>query len=39
MVNMDAYLAKLVNSRIVDKVVAESRCYDPITFQRYLSGI
>jgi len=35
---MDAYLARLVNQRVVDKLVAESRCYDPLTFQRYLQN-
>jgi twitching motility protein PilT len=39
MVAMDAYLADLVNKRLVDKDVAEERCYNPLTFERYLQGI
>ena len=39
MITMDASLAELVNKHIVDKDTAEERCYDPLTFERYLQGI
>ena len=39
MVCMDAYLAHLVRQNKIERNVAEERCYDPLTFERYLHGL
>lgn len=39
MITMDAYLAQLVRQNKIDRSVAEERCYDPLSFERYLHGL
>lgn len=39
MICMDAYLAQLVRQNKIDRSVAEERCYDPLTLERYMHGL
>ena len=39
MICMDAYLAQLVRQNKIDRSVAEERCYDPLSLERYMHGL
>lgn len=39
MICMDAYLAQLVRQNKIDRSIAEERCYDPLSLERYMHGL